>query len=88
MKLIFQFSGTNCFQGMALLLNDRYCSSEVGFDTRQPVGGFLPIQWLKEGLVPMTAVEEYMDVANCNRLKASPDGVVKIFKYFIEKVPS
>lgn len=70
--MIFQFTGTNCFQGMALLLSDRYCS-EVGYDTRI-VGGFLPIQWLKEGLVHMSAVEEYMDAATCNKLKASADG--------------
>ena len=57
---------------MALLLSDHYCS-DVGYDSRH-VAGFLPIQWLKEGLVPMSAVEEYMDVATCNKLKTSADG--------------
>ncbi|XKL62934.1 hypothetical protein PGB90_002767 [Kerria lacca] len=64
-KLIFQFDGTNCFQGMAVLLGDHYCDIE---------NRFLPLQWLKEGLVPMSVVEEYLDCTICNKLKISVDG--------------
>lgn len=65
--MIFQFSGTNCFQGMAMLLSDRYCNSEINF---------LPIQWLKEGLVPISAVEEYVNATTCSKLMTLADGTV------------
>lgn len=71
-KLIFQFDGTNCFQGMAILLSDRYCGIE---------NKLLPIRWLKDGLVPMNTLEDYLDYAICNKLKNAKDGTVGELDY-------
>lgn len=57
-----------------MLLSDRYCNSELNF---------LPIQWLKEGLVPMSVVEEYVDASTCSKLTASADGTVSIVPFFV-----
>ena len=71
MKLIFQLTGTNCFQGLALLISDQYVNpSNINHNN------FLPIQWLKEGLVPVSAVEEYVDADTCYKLITSEDGTV------------
>ncbi|KAK7603760.1 hypothetical protein V9T40_003759 [Parthenolecanium corni] len=50
---------------MAVLRSDVFC----GVDNN-----FLPIHWLKHGLVPITAIEEYLDFTIINKLKMSVDG--------------
>lgn len=52
---------------MAVLRSDVFC----GVDNN-----FLPIHWLKHGLVPITAIEEYLDFTIINKLKMSVDGTV------------
>jgi len=67
-KLIFQLAGTNYFQGLALLINDQYNTNS----------NYLPIQWLKEGLMPVSAVEGYVGSDICHKLTTLEDGTVSI----------